>query len=314
MKKLERLTGIIYALKENEKMTAKELADFFEVSERTIYRDMDALAQLKVPIISFEGYEGGYRIQDDYFIPSLRLEEKEILYLLLCINAGKAMKVPNMNKTSETLNHKLFNMLDDNMKKKFQKVLMRINLNMEGIIPDRYCDDLFNNLVESFMTYKDLMITYYTPFRSKDIIRRVTPYHLMFCNGGWFLYGYCHLRNGDRCFRLDRIKGIELSTIDYTQTVVDTYINALKQPHEKYEVRVEMDKQLYEVMKTDDLFCYGTMNKLGDKKVEIVVRTDDLNEYIILAIENYDKVTILEPRECIDRIKQCCRKTLEKYD
>ncbi len=57
-------------------MTAKELADFFEVSERTIYRDIDALAQLKVPIISFEGYEGGYRIQDNYFIPSLRLEEK----------------------------------------------------------------------------------------------------------------------------------------------------------------------------------------------------------------------------------------------
>lgn len=58
-------------------MTAKELADFFEVSERTIYRDIDALAQLKVPIISFEGYEGGYRIQDNYFIPICVLKKKK---------------------------------------------------------------------------------------------------------------------------------------------------------------------------------------------------------------------------------------------
>lgn len=313
MKKLERLTGIIYALKENKKMTAKELAKFFEVSERTIYRDIDALAQLKVPIISFEGYEGGYRIQDNYFIPSLRLEEKEILYLLLCINAGKAMKVPNMHKTSETLKHKLFNILDDNMKEKFEKALIRIDLSMESIIPDGYCDDLFNNLVESFMTYKDLMITYYVPFRDKNIIRRVTPYHLMFNSGGWFLYGYCHLRKGNRCFRLDRIKEIELSTVDYTQSVVDVYMNGLKQSDKKYNVRLEIDAKLYEVMKTDAIFCQAQMNKLGEK-VEITVKTDQLIEYILLAIENHDKVTILEPRECIDRIKQYCSKSLEKYD
>ncbi len=217
-----------------------------------------------------------------------------------------------MHKTSETLKHKLLNILDDNMKEKFEKVLMRIDLSMESIIPDGYCDNLFDNIVESFMTYKDLMITYYAPFRDEEIIRRVTPYHLMFNSGGWFLYGYCHLRKGNRCFRLDRIKEIDLSTTDYTQTAVDTYFNELKQSDKKHNVRLEIDAKLYEVMKTDAIFCHGQVNKLGEK-VEIAVRTNHLIEYILLAIDNHDKVTILEPRECIDRIKQYCSKTLEKY-
>ncbi|QUI22346.1 YafY family transcriptional regulator [Vallitalea pronyensis] len=313
MKKLERLTGIIYALKENKKMTAKALADFFEVSERTIYRDMDALAQLKVPIVSYEGYEGGYRIQDNYFLPSLRLDDKEILYLLLCIQAGKAIKVPNMDKTSETLTHKLLNMLDEQKKEQFQKILLRVGLNMERILPDCYCDGLFEGIIESFMTYKDLIMTYYTPLRNEQIKRRVTPYRLMFNSGGWFLYGYCHLRKGDRCFRLDRIKEIALSHMDYTQRVVDAYNHKLKQSHKKYKVRLEMDKHLYEVMKNDAILYNGDMIKLREK-VEITVETDYLIEYILLAIENHDEVTILEPRECIDSIKACCHKTLQKYN
>jgi predicted DNA-binding transcriptional regulator YafY len=62
MKKVERQNGIVHLLRIRRKMTANELASYFEVSERTIYRDIDALSQLQVPIIAYEGLGGGYEI------------------------------------------------------------------------------------------------------------------------------------------------------------------------------------------------------------------------------------------------------------
>lgn len=312
MKKLERLSGIIYVLKENKKMTAKELAEIFEVSERTIYRDIDALSQLKVPIISFEGFEGGYEIDESYFIPSLKLKPNEILYLLICLRAGEALKVPNMKSVFESLKYKLLNTLDDDMKRKFAKFLSRIMLEMNRINPSSYCEDIFYKLIESFIYYKDLVITYYTPKNDEYTERRITPYVLFFENGGWYLDGYCHTRKAKRCFRLDRIKDIEVSQDYYDQRVVDEYMNKLKKKEKTFKIKLEMDKKLYETVKNDDYFINSDIKRIGDKII-LNINTNNMDNFILLAIENCDEVTIIEPEECINRVKQLCKKTLEKY-
>lgn len=312
MKKLERLSGIIYAIKENKKMTAKELAAAFEVSERTIYRDIDALSQLKVPIIAFEGFEGGYEIDESYFIPSLPLEQNEILYLLICLRAGDVLRVPNMQGSFESLKYKLLNILDDEMKQRFRKLLSRIMLEMNRIVPSSYCEDLFYKLIESFMEYKDLIITYYTPKNDEYIKRRVTPYILSFDSGGWYLDAHCHIREAKRCFRLDRIKDIEVSNEKYSQSFVDEYMNKLKKKEKAFKIKLVMDKKLYGTVKNDDYFLDAETKSIGDK-IELKIYTNNMDYFTLLAIENCNQVTIIEPEECINRIKQLCEKTLEKY-
>ena len=83
MNKFDRLIGIICVIKQNKRITAKKIAEIFEVSERTIYRDIDVLSQLKVPVISHEGFNGGYEIDESYFMPSIAIKDNEILYLLI---------------------------------------------------------------------------------------------------------------------------------------------------------------------------------------------------------------------------------------
>lgn len=312
MKKLERLSGIIYALKENKKMTAKELAETFEVSERTIYRDIDALSQLKVPIIAFEGFKGGYEINDSYFIPSLALEQKEILYLLICLRAGDTLKVPNMRGSFESLKYKLLNILDDEMKQRFEKLLSRVTLEMNRIIPSDYCNELFYRIIESFIDYRDLIIKYYAPKKDEYIRRRVTPYILFFHSGGWYLDGYCHIRQEKRCFRLDRIKEIELSQEVYSQSIVDEYINKLKNKEKTFKIKLQMDKKLYEIIKSDDYFIDAKTKNLGDK-IELDICTNNIDYFTLLAIENCNDVTIIEPEECLNKIKELCKKILDKY-
>lgn len=312
MKKLERLSGIIYALKENKKMTAKELAVTFEVSERTIYRDIDALSQLKVPIVAFEGFEGGYKIDENYFLPSLPLEQNEILHLLICLRAGEVLRVPNMHGSFESLKYKLLNILDDDIKRKFNKTLSRIMLEMNRIVPDSYCDDLFHKIIESFIEYKDLIITYYTPKNDEYIKRRVTPYILAYDSGGWYLNGYCHIRKTKRCFRLDRIKEVEVSNEDYSQDTVDEYMNKLNTDKKDFKIKIAMDKKLYETVKNDDYFIKAHTKNLNDK-IELDIYTNNMDFFVSFAIKNCNQATIIEPLECVNKIKQLCKNILEKY-
>ncbi|WDV44228.1 YafY family protein [Clostridiaceae bacterium M8S5] len=313
MKKIERLSGIIYAIKENNKITATKLATIFEVSKRTIYRDIDALCQLKVPIIAYEGREGGYEIDQKFFIPSLHLKENEILHLLFCLYAGDVIKVPNMQSSFTSLSYKLLNILDEDMKNRYKKILDRVSLNINLITPGSYCDEFFSKMVKSFLEYKNLEIEYYTPLKDEYTTRTITPYRLSFYNGGWYLDSYCNLRKEVRCFRLDRIKNVNITNESYTQDKVEKYLESIKNSKKEYTVKLEIEKNFFEVIKNDYLFFDADI-KMINNTAKITVDTNNLNDYIFLAIENSDKVKIIEPRECLDKMSKLCKDAIKKYD
>jgi len=118
MKKTERQNGNTNLLRMRGKMTTKELAAYISMSERTIYRDIDALSQLHVPIISYEGLGGGYEIDSSYFLPSIKLSEQELLMLLMVLKAGEEFRIPNMAADYNLLSGKLLNVLPDEERQK----------------------------------------------------------------------------------------------------------------------------------------------------------------------------------------------------
>lgn len=71
--------------KQKGRLSADELAELLEVSKRTIYRDIDALCQMGIPIIAYEGANGGYEIDESYFMPTVRLSEREVFILMLLL-------------------------------------------------------------------------------------------------------------------------------------------------------------------------------------------------------------------------------------
>lgn len=312
MKKMERLVGIIYALQENKKLTAKEIADIFEVSERTIYRDIDALSQLNVPIKAFEGYSGGYEIDEKYFVPSIAFNENEILYLLICLKLGEIIKVPNMQEDYKSLRFKLLNILDSDTKEKYMKLLSRIFFEVNKIYINDYKQDIIKNIIESFICYKDLIIEYYTPKKDECLKRKITPYDLCFDSGGWYITAYCHLRESKRVFRLDRIESIEISEDTYSSTLIDEYLKNVDKKQNADIVVLEMDRFLYETMKNDDIFIDAEKKVCGNK-VELKIPTNSADKIINLALWNSEQVKIIEPKEYVDKLKEMCQKVLMKY-
>ena len=306
MKKIERLVGIIYALKENKKMTAKQIADMFEVSERTIYRDIDALCQLSIPIKAFEGYEGGYTIDKNYFVPTISFTNNEILYLLISLKMGDNINVPNMKPYYESLKFKLLNILDNHTKQHYSTIIDKIKFNVTSMSIFNYHKNIIEKITDSFYKEKDLQIKYYSPKKGIHRTRRISPQFLCFYSGGWYLYSYCHLRGDYAYFRLDRIK--ECYLLDSQKAIPANLLNQ----KEKTKIIINISDTLYDTMSNDTIFKHAIITK-EENIIKLEFESDDISEVTRLALRNPNDITVIEPQQCINEIKDICNILQKKY-
>lgn len=311
MKKTERLNGIIHLLRIRGKMTAFELASYFEVSERTIYRDIDALSQLRVPIIAYEGLGGGYEIDPTYFIPSIKLSEQEILMLLMVLKAGEELRIPNMAADYNLLSSKMMNALSDEDRQKATQVMSHIEFDIVQIIPKGYIYAVLGPIIEAFWKSCDLQIEYYHPERDETGVRRFSPIKLCFEKGVWYITGYCHLRNGKRTFRLDRI--VSMTCLKEKNHYIDSQLS-LPEDDKFQWVTYELiiDPALYRIIKEDSYLQYAEV-KTMECGLHLTVKSQYKDEIKQLVLSHPRQVTALKPEAFTQEINKISLDLYEKY-
>jgi len=309
LKKIERLNGIIYLIKERKRISAREIADYFEVSLRTVYRDIDALSQIKVPVISYEGVGGGYEIDDAYFLPTVKLSDEELNLLMLALMAGKEIQVPGSGLTYEMLTLKLKNVLYSQNRRGSSAFLDNCVFYTGNIRPNCYPDHLLKTLIQSFEEHLKLKITYFTPLTNSTNDRLISPYRLEYDLGGWYLVAYCHLRESKRMFRLDRIRSLELTEL---RSEADKCLPFINEENAALEagVTVEMDDDLYRLILQDTVM--SGHNILSDQPLTIKLYAHE-NNVLELLMRNPDKVRVLEPETMIRSIRERTEHLINNY-
>lgn len=291
MKKAERLNWIVMTLRQRGKMTAAQLSDYMEVSRRTIYRDMTALAETHVPISAREGAEGGYEIDPDYFLPTLRLNEREILILLMLLKVSDELRMGDFLPDIRTLGHKLLEICQDGPGR-LQRALERIHFDLNTIVPECYPEGLFDRILESFLRNRRLRITYFTPLRGDVAERAVTPLDLFFAEGCWYLSAHCHTRKEPRTFRLDRIRDAVL-----LEEAADAAAQAAR--HESLEplqeVVLDLEPRLFDLIKADQALQGCEVTPRGDGWLRVRVACRRLDYFEQLAFRNIGQAAVLAP-------------------
>jgi len=311
MKKTERQNGIVHLLRIRRKMTANELANYFEVSERTIYRDIDALSQLRVPIVAYEGLGGGYEIDPSFFMPSIMLSEQEILMMLMVLKAGEELRVPNMTTDYKLLISKVLNALSDEERQKAEQVMSHIEFDIIRIIPKGYILDVITILLEAFRKSCDLLLIYYHPERDETVSRRFSPIKLFFADGGWYVNGYCHMRKAKRTFRLDRI--VSLTCLCEENRYMNSQLSLPENDKFKWHTyELIIDPALYRIIK-DDVYLQHTETKSIEGGLHLTVNTPYKNEIRQLVLNHPEHVTALKPDEFIQEIKELSQAISKKY-
>lgn len=204
-KRLSRLTAILMQLQTKRLLTARELANKYSVSLRTIYRDIKALEQAGVPVLTEDGK--GYSLMDGYRMPPVMFTESEANALILAEQLVMKNKDTSFVKAYTEAIDKIKAVLGQQTKEKVNLLTARsrFNQNYANERNSNYISDLQIALTNCFLTKID-----YVNESKKSSIRLIEPFALINTNENWLLIAWCHLRKDYRYFRLDRIKNLEL--------------------------------------------------------------------------------------------------------
>jgi predicted DNA-binding transcriptional regulator YafY len=210
-KRLSRLTAILTQLQTKRLITATTLAGKFNVSIRTIYRDIRALEQSGVPILTEDGK--GYTLMEGYKIPPVMFTENQANALVLAEQLVLKNKDTSFIKDYTEAIDKIKAVLGYTIKDKANLLAERTRFN-QNINNERNS----NNLSDLQFALTNFCITKidYTTETNKVTSRLIEPFALLSTQENWLLVAWCRLRKAFRYFRLDRIKKMEILTEKFT--------------------------------------------------------------------------------------------------
>jgi predicted DNA-binding transcriptional regulator YafY len=210
MNRIDRLFAILLKISDGKLFQADKLAAEFELSERTIYRDMSALIQMGIPIRSEAGV--GYQLKDGYFLPPLLFEKEE------AIAAGFALKLLTtyMSDSSRESSLNALRKIESVLPKKVRTDYLR-ELEALDFVPKSleitFSNEHFRMLMTAIKNRYRVDLEYHTFRKEVPETRQIEPMRLFFAPGqnNWYLEAFCLTRKDWRIFRLDRIVQVTMT-------------------------------------------------------------------------------------------------------
>jgi predicted DNA-binding transcriptional regulator YafY len=187
------------------KIQAKELADIFEVSVRTIYRDIEIINQAGIPVVTYPGANGGLGLIDSYRIDKNILGEDDIVSIL------RALRGLESSVADQKLMHVIEKIIGLVPKHQIQKVEGKCNqvvIDFSGWEVNDDFKEKLGDFKKAIDNYKAVSFQYIAS-SGMETERTVEPVQIHFKERNWYLHGFCRLRNDYRFFKLSRIKNLK---------------------------------------------------------------------------------------------------------
>ena len=275
---IDRLFQIVLILLNKKTITAKKLSEHFNVSIRTIYRDIEALSFAGIPIYSLRGKNGGIKLLESYVLDKSLLSSKEQNEILYALESLKASNYPDVDEVLKKLNL-IFNKSSD--------YWIEIDFSRYGSNDNT----LFNNIKKAILNSQAIKFTYFNT-NGETSQRTVNPLKIWFKEKAWYLFAYCQKKNEIRQFKINRIKNLTLTNEYFERRLINYNINSNDNDISKKIVKiiVEVDKsQAYRVY---DEFSEENISKAENGNFKIIMENYE-NEWLygyLLSFGEYLKI------------------------
>lgn len=293
-----RLFEIVYILLQKKKVTAKELAEKFEVSTRTIYRDVETLSRANVPIYATQGKDGGIALLDRFVLNKTILSEEEQNQILFALQSMKNVSGQNEKGVLEKLSA-LFN----------KAVNDWIKIDFSTWKKDAAQEAKFEMIKKAILNKSRIEFLYYNSNGEKSK-RIVEPLQIWFKDKSWYLMSFCKLKEDCRIFKIARMKEIKMLREHFERDLPkeqkdktrDFKIISLK-----LEISKAMAYRVYDEFESEGI----SKNRNGDFVVKAEYPENEWVWGYVLSFGEYAKV--LSPKRAKEIIKGKLKKSLEKY-
>ncbi|MBI9058765.1 MAG: YafY family transcriptional regulator [Labilibaculum sp.] len=314
MNRIDRLQAILTQLQTKKVVKAQEIADRFEISLRTVYRDIRALEEGGIPIGAEAGV--GYFLDDDYSLPPIMFTTEEASAILMAGKLVPFISDKNVDSSFQNALYKIKSVMKPEDKEFLEKLDGSVKV-FSGIseIPQR--DSIYlHDIQQALVNKRVLKIAYFAKYNQKLSTRDVEPIGLLYYALNWHLIAYCKLRQAYRDFRLDRIRELEISNETYNKKLdkaFEEYLEREKEQHQYFEIEIKISESLsLEIQESK--YWYGFLNeeKKGSK-ITMKFLNPDLNGFAKWILTMSAKVEIVFPIGLNTILREMVQNICEKY-
>jgi predicted DNA-binding transcriptional regulator YafY len=296
MNRIDRLQAILIQLQSKRVITAQEMADRFEVTLRTIYRDIRALEEGGVPIGAEAGI--GYFLSEGYHLPPIMFTREEASALLMAGKIFEKHTDRNLQSHFKDALYKIKAVLDMDKKEELEALESKISIDPFGWQFKDHSGNLMVSKIQSILPNKKLAkIIYHASYSGESNERIVEPIGLVFYSNQWHLIAFCQLRNDYRDFRTDRIEKLEIVPGEFSRTdhiSLQNYLDKLQHGTEVQIAEVLFEKDFVKYI--DDVkFQFGWVDeKQIGNEIEMkfaVMSMELLARWLLMSGKHFDVVS-----------------------
>ena len=299
--KIDRLIGILSVLLQEEKVTAPELAERFEVSRRTINRDIDELLFAGIPIRTTQGVGGGISIAEGYKVDRTILTSKDMQMIL----AG----LRSLDSVSGSSYY-------GQLMEKIQAGSSELITGRDSILIDLsswYKDTLapkISTIQDAIENRHLLEFYYYAP--SGESKRTIEPYYIVFKWTSWYVYGWCRKRKDYRLFKLNRMDKVKETDKDFPcrNAPVPDLSSELKFPRNIILKALFAPDMKWRLVEEFDPGCYEEQD---DGRLLLIRDYADMDNLTMWMLTFGDKAEVLEPQELRNNLKTMAESMIKMY-
>lgn len=296
MNRFNRVTAIFIHLQSRKIVRAKDIADRFNISIRTVYRDIQTLNEAGVPIGSEAGV--GYYLIDGYRLPPVMFTREEVSAFLTAEKLIEKFTDNSIDSNFKSGMMKIRAILKSTEKDMLESIEENIEvLNRRTRLEKSSNSNYIQKIIESISERKSINIRYHTFYSNEIKDRNIEPIGLFFSNGYWHTIAFCELRQDYRDFRLDRILNITKTDKSFRKKhpSIKDYLGKVTKEQNLETIVICVDKVVAQYL-SEQKYYNGFVNEQQiDDKVQMTFLTSSLEYFVRWFLMFADKADIVSP-------------------
>ena len=308
MNRIDRVTAILIQLQSAKIIKAQDIASRFNISLRTIYRDIRTLEEAGVPLIGGAGV--GYSIMEDYRLPPIMFTMQEATAFLTAEKLIEKITDTSTVENYKSAMYKVKAVLRTKEKEFLEKADQHIQVVRRQTL-SIISDDLIQTILKSISEKKVLKMRYTAKYSEENTERTLEPIRISFISNRWHLIAYCLLRKVYRDFRIDRIEQLQITENVYKNEhpTLQKYLEEMAEKQALTKIVVMVEKRAAKHIEEPRLY-YGFVSEkdIMDKK-EMTFFVPSIEGFARWYMEFADQATIISPK----KVKRSSKRNGSRY-
>ena len=245
MNRIDRLAAIVIQLQSRSLVKAKDIADKFSISLRTVYRDVHALEEAGVPVIGEAGI--GYKLMEGYKLPPVMFSADEVSAMLTASKLMQSMSDENSYNYYNSALDKIKAVLRLAEKDHIEEISEHVAVaSHPAFVYERPSELHLPKILRAIAASRLIDITYTSIEKKESLQRKVEPVGIYYQGSHWYMVAFCRLRNDYRNFRTDKIIRLYLTDEKITNVhpPLQTFINRVAEKKQLQKVVIDVDKDI----------------------------------------------------------------------